>query len=123
MLDGSYTTDTVYGNIGDTISASTIEQLPVYNDVTYTFDHASEDIVLVEDATQNKIILVYHRDVTVDIDVDPEEPMTPDEPTTPEEPEETDPVQTGDQTPMMMLALGLTISALGIAVSVKKRIS
>ena len=59
----------------------------------------------------------------MDIDVDPEEPMTPDEPTTPEEPEETDPVQTGDQTPMMMLALGLTISALGIAVSVKKRIS
>ncbi len=123
VLDGSYTTDAVYGNIGDTISASTIEQLPVYNDVTYTFDHASEDIVLVEDAAQNKIILVYHRDVTVDIDVDPEEPMTPDEPTTPEEPEETDPVQTGDQTPMMMLALGLTISALGIAVSVKKRIS
>ena len=80
VLDGSYTTDAVYGNIGDTISASTIEQLPVYNDVTYTFDHASEDIVLVEDAAQNKIILVYHRDVTVDIDVDPEEPMTPDEP-------------------------------------------
>ena len=89
VLDGTVDA-TAEGHLGDVVSVDDIEKLLAYNDVTYEFTDATEDIVLGENAEANVITLNYvHKTVTPEEPEVPVVPNTPDTPDTPDDPEET----------------------------------